>query len=152
MKRILQISALLLIATMFNACKKQCQNIAQKNAVGQYKFEKVVRHYDLLKTENRTGDYNNMILQLNDKNQAALIDQNNNITYTGKYEIYTDYYGNDDDGNSNVNYTIIIDLKGNGRGESDYYLYGENANIGRNKLYFWVRRGDGRYKFKLDKI
>lgn len=152
MKKTLLIPALLLIAIMFNACKKQYQNIAERNAVGQYKFEKVVRHYDILRTENLTGDYNNMILQLNDKYEAAIIDQNNNVTYTGHYEIYTDYYDNNNDGNSDPNYTLIISLEGNGRGESDYYFYGEDANIGRNKLQFWVRRGDGRYKYKLDKI
>ena len=91
------------VIVVFGSCGK-IDNLSyiERRAVGQYKFEKVVLHDDFLSTRNVTQDYNNMILQLNDKKEAALIDQNNSITYLGKYEIVTQTNSNisDDEGNS----------------------------------------------------
>lgn len=128
---------------------------AERRAIGQYKFEKVTLHNGFLKSDNRTQEYNNMILQLNDKKEAALIDQNNSITYFGKYDVVTETYTTtDDDGNSNSNndYTIIIDIKSNNRGGNAYYWYGRNASISNKKIRFSAERAEGRYSFVLDKI
>ncbi|MCB0696140.1 MAG: hypothetical protein KDC07_02170 [Chitinophagaceae bacterium] len=128
---------------------------AERKAIGQYKFEKVTKHKDFLSSENVTQDYNNMILQLNDQKEAALIDQNNNVTYFGKYDVVTQRTstGTDDDGNTNYtsNHTIIIDIKSPGRG-SNFHWVGEDANITNNKIRFTAHRSDGKYKFRLDKI
>lgn len=144
------------IVIFSSACTKQ-DNLsrAERKAVGQYKFEKVTLVKDFLNTVNVTQDYNNMILQLNDKKQAAIIDQNNNITYLGKYDVVTQRVANgtDDDGNSNYNneHTIIIDIKSPGRG-SNFHWVGQRANITNSKLRFEAEKADGKYKFKLDKI
>ena len=128
---------------------------AERRAVGQYKFEKVTKQKGFLSNENLTQEYNNMILQLNDKKEAALIDQNNSITYFGKYDVVTETTtGTDDEGNDNssYNYTIIIDIKNTGRGASVYYWHGQNASIGKRKIRFTAERAEGRYAFVLDKI
>lgn len=128
---------------------------AERKAIGQYKFEKVVRHDGFLKSDNVTQQYNNMILQLNDKKEAALIDQNNSITYFGKYDVVTATNTfTDDEGNNNSNndHTIIIDIKSNSRGGTAYYWLGENANITNRKIRFNAEKADGRYSFVLDKI
>lgn len=128
---------------------------AERRAIGQYKFEKVTLHNGFLKSDNRTQEYNNMILQLNDKKEAALIDQNNSITYFGKYDVVTETYTTtDDDGNTNSNndYTIIIDIKSNNRGGNTYYWHGKNASISNKKIRFSAERAEGRYSFVLDKI
>lgn len=70
--------------------KKDGLTEAERKAIGQYKFEKVTIQKGFLKNENVTQQYNNMILQLNDKKEATLIDQNNSITYFGKYDVVTE--------------------------------------------------------------
>lgn len=145
------------IFSMFfiNACTKH-DNLTQveRRAVGQYTFEKVTRHSDFAKTTNVTQDYHNMILQLNDKKEAALIDQNNNITYLGKFDVVSQNnsnFNNDDDNDNGDDHTIIIDIKSGVRGGNEYHWVGENASFG-NKLRFTAQKADGRYTFKLDKI
>lgn len=128
---------------------------AERRAIGQYKFEKVTLHNGFLKSDNVTQEYNNMILQLNNKKEAALIDQNNSITYFGKYDVVTETYTTtDDDGNSNSNndYTIIIDIKSNTRGGNAFYWHGKNASINNRKIRFSTEKTEGRYAFVLDKI
>ncbi len=128
---------------------------AERKAIGQYKFEKVMLHNGFLKSDNVTQQYNNMILQLNDKKEAALIDQNNSVTYFGKYDVVTSSYtttDDDDNTNSNNDYTIIIDIKSNNRGGNTYYWHGKNASIGNKKIRFSAERAEGRYSFVLDKI
>lgn len=144
---------LLIPITILSACTKNSQlNFAERRAIGQYKFEKVVRHHGFLKTDNLTQDYNNMILQLNDKKEAALIDQNNNnITYFGKYDIIANTGGTDDDGNTDTEYTIVISIESNGRG-NQFHWVGQDASFTQGKMRFDVHRADGRYAFKLDKI
>lgn len=155
MKRKLYISAISTLVLLNIACTKNDHlTPLERKAVGQYSFEKVVIHKDGFKTENITQQYHNMILQLNDKREAALIDRNNNITYLGKYDIVVQNGTTmtDDDGNTttNSNNTIIIDIKGGGRG-GDYHWVGEDASFG-NKLRFNTQKADGRYAYKLDKI
>lgn len=149
----ISLSAVILFSA---ACKKNDGlTEVERRAVGQYKFEKVVRHDGFLKSDNVTQQYNNMILQLNDKKEAALIDQNNLITYFGKYDVVTENNNwTDDEGNTNSdnNHTIIIDIKNNTRGGSAYYWLGENASITNRKIRFNVEKADGRYSFVLDKI
>lgn len=150
----ISVSAVILFTT---ACEKNDGlTDAERKAIGQYKFEKVVRHNGFLKSDNVTQQYNNMILQLNDKREAALIDQNNSITYFGKYDVVTEYNNTytDDEGNSNSgnNNTIIIDIKSNNRGGNAFYWHGKNANITNRKIRFSAEKADGRYSFVLDKI
>ena len=64
----------------------------ERRAVGEYTFEKVVIRNDFQKSENITQDYHNMVLQLDDRKQAALIDRNNGTTYIGKFDIVTQIY------------------------------------------------------------
>ena len=155
MKAITLIAALSLILLSVSSCQKNDDlTPVERRAVGEYKFEKVVIHDDWFDNKNITQEYNNMILQLNDRKEAAIIDQNNNVTYYGKYDI-VEQRGNtvtDDDGNTstNINYTIIIDIKSPGRG-SGFHWVGENASFG-NKMRFTVKRTNGRHTFKLDKI
>lgn len=139
---------------LLSACsKKDGMTYAERRAVGQYKFEKVVVH-DGLRSTNVTQDYNNMILQLNNVKEAALVDQNAGVTYLGKYDIIeqTGTTTTDDDGNTttNTDYTIIIDIKSPGRGNS-YHWVGKNASFG-SKMRFDAEKADGRYSFRLDKI
>lgn len=139
---------------MFTSCTKSYQaSVAERKAVGQYKFEKVVRHDGFLNSDNLTQEYNNMILQLNERKQAALIDQNNNITYVGKYDIVTQtVYNGDDNGSSSTEHTIIIDVSVDGSRGTQLHWVGQNARITNNKLKFSAEKPDGRYVFKLDKI
>lgn len=155
MKNLLYISlsAIILLTT---ACEKNDGlSEAERTAIGQYKFEKVTLQSGFLKSENVTQQYNNMILQLNDKKEAALIDQNNSITYFGKYDVVTENNTwTDDEGNTNAddNTTIIIDIKSNNRGGNAYYWHGRNASIGNKKMRFTAEKTEGRYSFVLDKI
>lgn len=127
MKKALLLLLLPILALSLKSCDRDYyQARAERKAVGQYKFQKVVRHHGFLDAENITDEYDNMILQLNDKFEAALIDQNNNVTYTGDYDvIVSNTYDYDDDGSSDQQYTIIIDLRSSGRGNSGYYFVGE---------------------------
>lgn len=141
-----------------SACtKSDTLTPVERRAVGQYTFEKVTRHNDFAKTTNVTQDYHNMVLQLNDKKEAALIDQNHNVTYLGKFDVVSqtnsNYNNDDDDDNDNGgdNHTIIIDIKSGVRGGNEFHWVGENASFG-NKLRFTAQKADGRYTFKLDKI
>jgi|GEM_PF-7059658 len=139
-----------------NSCRKSDNlTFVERRAVGQYKFEKVTVNRDFLNTDNVTQEYNNMILQLNDEKEAAIIDQNNGVTYLGKYDIVTQPTANytDDEGNTSYsdNHTIIIDIKSPGRGTSFHWV-GENATITKNKIRFKAQKSDGKYKFRLDKI
>ena len=101
MKAITLIAALSLILLSVSSCQKNDDlTPVERRAVGEYKFEKVVIHDDWFDNKNITQEYNNMILQLNDRKEAAIIDQNNNVTYYGKYDI-VEQRGNtvtDDDG------------------------------------------------------
>lgn len=155
MKAFTLIATLSLILLSVSSCQKNDGlTPVERRAVGEYKFEKVVIHDDWFDNKNITQEYNNMILQLDDKKEAAIIDQNNNITYYGKYDVIEQRGTNvtDDDGNTstNVNYTIIIDIKTNGRGNGFHWV-GQNASFG-NKMRFTVKYPNERYKFKLDKI
>lgn len=155
MKNLLHISLSAIILLMAACEKRDGLTEAERKAIGQYKFEKVVLHNGFLKSENVTQQYNNMILQLNEKKEAALIDQNNSITYFGKYDVVTETYTTtDDDGNSNNNNdnTIIIDIKSNDRGGKTYYWHGKNAQINNRKIRFSAEKVEGRYSFVLDKI
>lgn len=155
MKNLLYTSLSAVILLTASCEKNDGLTEAERNAIGQYKFEKVMLHNGFLKSDNVTQQYNNMILQLNNKKEAALIDQNNSITYFGKYDVVTETYTTtDDDGNSNSNnnYTIIIDIKSNNRGGNSYYWHGKDASIGNKKIRFSAERAEGRYSFVLDKI
>lgn len=136
--------------------KKDGLTYAERKAVGQYKFEKVTVIDDFVRTENITQQYNNMILQLNDKKEAAIIDQNNSITYLGRYDVITQTTTGitDDDGNTSTNSdnTIIIDIKSPGRGNNQFYWVGENASFSNRKMKFTVHKGGSRYQFRLDKM
>lgn len=123
----------------------------ERRAIGEYIFEKVVVRNDFQKSENITQDYHNMVLQLDDKKQAALIDRNTSTTYLGKFDIVTQYIGNDDDGNNTSENTIIIDIKSPNRG-TNFHWVGEDANITTGRLRFKARKADGRHVFKLKKI
>lgn len=149
---------ILLAGLLFmTACdKKDGLTYAERKAVGQYKFEKVVVYDDFLGSKNITQDYNNMILQLNDKKEAALIDQNNSITYFGKYDVITQtgttYVDDDGSSSTTTEHTIIIDIKASGRGGNAWHWVGENASFGDKKMRFSARKTDGRHQFRLDKI
>ncbi len=144
----------LLIMLLFAACTKTNvdNRYVNKRVVGEYIFEKVTVNEGFLDNKNITSDYHNMKLQLNDKHEAALIDEERNIIYTGDWEVLQDqnYSSDDDDGNDNSEYIIIINTKG-GRGQTMNF-YGENADLGLHKLKFEVDRVDGKYKYKLDKL
>ncbi len=148
---------LLACTVIFSSACTKSDNLTQveRRAVGQYKFEKVTVYKDFLNTDNVTQEYNNMILQLNDKKEAAIIDQNSGLTYLGKFDIVTQPTANytDDEGNTNYSedHTIIIDIKSPGRGTSFHWV-GEHANITRNKIRFKAQKSDGKYRFRLDKI
>lgn len=142
-------------AITFSSCTKNNNTTwAERQAIGQYSFEKVVVRNDGLKSKNVTQDYHNMILQLNDRKEAALIDRNSNTTYLGKYDVVEQQSNSvtDDEGNTTTttNRTIIIDIKSPGRG-GGYHWVGENASFGK-KLRFSAQKADGKYVFKLDKI
>ncbi len=145
-----------IIVISASCTKKDGLTEAERKAIGQYKFEKVTIQKGFLKNENITQQYNNMILQLNDKKEAALIDQNNSITYFGKYDVVTETNTTytDDDGNtsSSTNNTIIIDIDHPTRGGNGWYWHGRNASIGNKKMRFTDERAEGRYSFVLDKI
>ncbi len=144
-----------IVLIALSACNNDYyQTRAEEKVVGQYKFQKVTKNEGFLNTDNITGEYNNMILQLNDEFEAALIDQNNNITYTGYYEVIASNDNNwsDDDDGGDREYTIIIDLRNSGRGNSGYYFVGQDARIRPHKLIFNVYKGNDTYRYKLDKI
>lgn len=140
------------IIIMASCTKNNNQTWAERKAVGEYTFEKVIlENENGFKIDNVTQQYNNMVLQLNDKKEAALIDRNHSITYFGKYEIVEEYVNNDDDDDNSSDYTIIIDIKSPGRGEATFHWVGEDASFG-NKLRFRARKAEGRYRFRLNKI
>ena len=140
------------------ACKKTfTESIANKNAVGQYTFEKVTRSDGFLNRKDITNEYNNIVLQLNDKNEAALINNETGVTYIGNWHItetYTTNYSYDDDdgggSNSTANYTLTIHVSESARRSLNFY--GKNATIRRHKIRFQEQKGDGKYRYKLNKL
>lgn len=144
---------IILLAMVISSCTRNYElTIAERKAIGEYKFEKVVRQNGFLSNDNVTQEYNNMILQLNDKKEAAIIDRNNGITYLGKYDVVTQRTIVDDDGNDNTEHTIIIDVQSEGTRGTRFHWVGQDATITNNKMRFTVEKGDGRYRFRLDKI
>lgn len=144
---------IILLAMVISSCTRNYElTIAERKAIGEYKFEKVVRQDGFLSNDNVTQEYNNMILQLNDKKEAAIIDRNNGITYLGKYDVVTQRTIVDDDGNDNTEHTIIIDVQSEGTRGTRFHWVGQDATITNNKMRFTVEKGDGRYRFRLDKI
>lgn len=147
----------LALLILFGAsCTRQNNTVrpaVERKIPGEYRFEKVTLHDGFLSSDDVTGDYNNMILQLNDQHEAALIDQNQDITYFGNWQVYskTVYYSDDDNGSqSNDEYTLMIDVQA-GRGQA-YSFHGKNAQINLHKIKFEVQRADGKYKYKLCKL
>lgn len=143
---------LLLGTLIFASCTKNDHlTYWERKAIGQYTFEKVVIHDGFLNSTNVTQRYHNMILQLNEKKEAALIDRNNDITYFGKYDVVTQQQYTDDDGNTTNNTTIIIDIRSEDRGNAFYWV-GKNATVNNNRIRFTSKKADGKYVFKLNKI
>lgn len=152
MKKIL-LSLLALIALTIASCQKTAipDNIHNR-IVGQYRFEKVTIYDGFVTFTNITDRYAHMILQLNDKNEAAIIDSENGITYTGEWHAtqVNNTYTDDDGYTTNTTYFLNIYVSA-GRGQVMHFD-GQNATINPHRLKFNVQRADGRYKYKLKKL
>lgn len=152
MKRIL-LGILFIAGLMTVACTKTTVNKGViKRIVGQYRFEKVTVNDGFLSTKNITDEYEEMILQLNNRYEAALIDVKNNITYTGDWRVteYTGSYTDDDGTSTDTDYFLDIYVS-NGRGQI-FHLEGRNANINPHRINMQVERAEGTYRYKLKKL
>lgn len=143
----------ILATVLLYSCTKQPHLTPQeRRAIGQYTFEKVIRNDGFLKSDDVTHEYHNMILQLNEHKEAALIDQDNDITYLGKYDVVTQDMVSNDGSTTTEEHTIIIDIKPNGGRGNNFHWVGEEAQINQQKIRFKVQKADGRYRFKLNKL
>lgn len=152
MKNLL-LSFIILLGLVSTGCRKtNIDTATHKRIVGQYRFEKVTIYDGFISTENITNEYSEMILQLNNKREAALIDTKNGITYIGNWhatEVKSSY--TDDDGTTtNTTYFLDIYVAGD-RGQIRHFA-GRNATINPHRLKFTVDRADGCYKYKLKKL
>lgn len=146
------LSIIFLAGLTMTACNKTDNDILNRKIVGQYTFEKVTVSDGFLSNKNITDQYDDMVLQLNNKHEAAIIDAKNGITYTGDWSVTqnNNTYTDDDGTNTNVNYYIDIYVSAN-RGQVIHFE-GKNANINAHKMQFKVDRADGTYRYKLNKL
>lgn len=147
--------SILAFSTLLFSCNKKNHSltVTENKIVGQYRFEKVVVEQNIFKREDITGEYSDMILQLNDKKQAAIIDNTTGITITGFWDMSERYNTNtysDDNTTTNVQYTLNIEVSG-ARGQ-DMWFYSDDATISAHKLQFKTHRADGDYIYKLEKL
>ncbi len=143
----------MLLALVATSCRKTrvSDNIVRR-VVGQYTFEKVTVSDGFLNMDNITHKYDQMVLQLNNKREAAIIDAKNGITYTGDWSItqVNNRYTDDDGSTSDVTYLLDIYVSA-GRGKI-LHFDAYNTTINPHKLKFTVDRADGKYRYKLSKL
>lgn len=147
------LSVLTLLTIALASCQKSTvpDNI-HRRIVGQYTFEKVTIYDGFVTFTNVTERYAHMKLQLNDQNEAAIIDTENGITYTGTWHAtqVNNRYTDDDGYTTNTTYFLDIYVSA-GRGR-EIHFDGQDATINPHRLKFNVHRADGRYKYKLKKL
>lgn len=153
MKRIL-LGILFITGLTIVACTKTTSvpRAVHNRVVGQYIFDKVTVSDGFLNYDNITDEYKGMILQLNDKKEAAIVDVNTGITYTGDWNVtaYQSSYTDDDGTTTDTDYFIDIYVSG-GRGRI-FHMEGRNAIINPHRMQFQVDRADGTYRYKLKKL
>lgn len=130
-----------------------CKKARNQEGVGTWRFEKVTFTKPFsFNWDNRTDEYNDVVMQLNADHSASYSDPQHNKEYTGNWHVTANNnttYDSDGNQTTNVQYTIDINLV-TGTGEQKNF-FGYDASFPWNTMYFFEKKDNGTYKYKLKK-